>query len=100
MKLSIARVFLVAALLSTPLLLAVEGPDELRLKAEKGDADAQSKLGKMYATGEGVAKDPAAAVKWFRAAAEQGYASGQCGLGVMYATGEGVAKDLEHFLFI
>ena len=48
--------------------------EQLRLAAEQGDASAQFNLGFMYATGEGVPKDDAKAVKWFRLAAEQGHA--------------------------
>ncbi len=35
-------------------------------KAEKGDADAQRRLGDMYESGFGVAKDAVEAVKWYR----------------------------------
>jgi TPR repeat protein len=45
----------------------------------------------MY--GEGVAKDPVEAVKWYRKAAEQGIAEAQNNLGVCFMNGEGVAKD-------
>ena len=45
---------------------------ELTPAAESGDAVAQSKLGVMLAKGEGVARDPAAAVEWFRKSAAQG----------------------------
>lgn len=54
---------------------------------------AQNNLGLCYAKGEGVAKDPVEAVKWFRKAAEQGNSDAQNNLGVCYANGEGVAKD-------
>ena len=47
----------------------------------------------MYANGEGVLKDDAEAVRWYRLAAEQGYAGAQNNLGLMYANGEGVLKD-------
>ena len=66
---------------------------EIKADAEKGDATAQGNLGVMYAKGNGVAKDEAEAVKWFRKAADQGDASAQNHLGEMYANGEGVAKD-------
>ncbi|MEG1788763.1 MAG: tetratricopeptide repeat protein, partial [Kiritimatiellia bacterium] len=46
-----------------------------------------------YANGEGVARDEAEAVKWYRMAAAQGYAAAQYNLGVCYAKGEGVARD-------
>ena len=61
--------------------------------AESGNAKAQSNLGYMYAKGEGVPKDAAEAVKWYRKAADQGYAKAQTNLGYMYANGEGVPKD-------
>ena len=47
----------------------------------------------MYANGEGILKDDAEAVRWYRLAAEQGHASAQFNLGVRYATGRGVLKD-------
>ena len=47
----------------------------------------------MYATDEGVLKDDAEAVRWFRLAADQGDARAQFGLGVSYADGKGVLKD-------
>ena len=45
---------------------------ELVRKAEEGDADAQYSLGLRYHNGEGVTKNDAESVKWFRKAAEQG----------------------------
>jgi TPR repeat protein len=65
----------------------------LRVKAERGDAEAQLSLASCYATGNSVAKDPAKAVKWLRKAAEQGSAKAQCLLGLRYANGEGVKPD-------
>jgi S1-C subfamily serine protease len=50
-------------------------------------------LGVMYDTGDGVPKDDAEAVKWFRLAAEQGHAGAQANLGRMYRFGMGVPKD-------
>jgi len=43
--------------------------------AYQGDASAQSNLGLMYATGQGVPQDYAEAVRWYRRAADQGHAS-------------------------
>ncbi|WP_139139118.1 SPOR domain-containing protein [Sphingobium phenoxybenzoativorans] len=40
--------------------------------AEAGDPDAQYNMGQAYRAGQGVDKDEAAAVEWFRKAAEQG----------------------------
>ena len=61
--------------------------------AELGNAKAQSQLGFMYASGDGIAQDNAEAVKWFRRAAEQGLPEAQSVLGLMYAGGKGVPQD-------
>ena len=66
---------------------------QLRVLAERGDADAQSELGVRYAAGRGVERDYGEAVTWYRRAAEQGHAHGQTSLGAMYGTGRGVSKD-------
>ena len=63
--------------------------------AEQGHADAQYDLGCCYYNGEGVPRDMAKAVEWFRKAAEQGYADAQYNLGVCYYNGEGIGKDLK-----
>ena len=68
-------------------------PPETCELAEQGDARAQYVLGASYFYGEGAAKDPREAVRWFRMAAEQGYAAAQYNLGLAYNFGDGVAKD-------
>lgn len=65
----------------------------LTLLANQGDAEAQNRLGIMYANGQNVKRDSAQAVAWFRKSAAQGNANGQYDLGVMYQTGQGVARD-------
>ena len=50
-------------------------------------------LGVRYNTGEGVPKDDAEAVRWYRLAAGQGHAKAQGALGAMYTLGRGVLKD-------
>ena len=71
------------------------------MAADQGDASAQYNLGIAYANGQGVLKDEAEAVRWFRLAAEQGYADAQFNLGSMYTKGQGVLKDsvLAHMWF-
>ena len=54
---------------------------------------AQYNLGFMYTNGEGVPRDNAEAVRWYRLAAEQGYAKAQLNLGGMYALGRGLPQD-------
>jgi TPR repeat protein len=66
---------------------------EIRAQAERGDADAQYRLGRMCAKGEGVPQDYMLAVEWFRKAAQQGNAKGQNAMGTMYASGTGVPQD-------
>jgi len=49
--------------------------EEIKGKAERGDAHCQWELGRIFFRGSlGVAKDEVAAVKWFRKAAEQNLA--------------------------
>jgi uncharacterized protein len=61
--------------------------------AAEGDAHAQSVLGLLYYSGEGVPQDKAEAVKWFRRAADQGDAQAQYNLGLSYAKGEAGEPD-------
>ena len=42
--------------------------EEVKAKAEAGDAESQLELGRRYDKGEDVAKDQVEAVKWFRKA--------------------------------
>jgi TPR repeat protein len=62
--------------------------------ARAGDAGAQLQLAILYAKGEGVAQDYAAAATWFRAAANQGVPRAQYDMGVLTARGRGVKVDL------
>ena len=78
---------------STPVVAAKMSIEELRSDGGKGNVAAQFDLGRRYAEGDGVARDPVEAVKWFRQAAGQGHAGAQVKLGWAYAAGEGVAKD-------
>jgi hypothetical protein len=61
--------------------------------AEKGDSDAQYKLGLLYLTGNGALQDFSEAAKWLKLAAEQGYALAQYELGLIYRSGYGLAVD-------
>lgn len=61
--------------------------------ARAGDTQAQVDLAVLYAKGDGVGRDYAAAAKWFRAAADKGMARAQYDLGVLYERGRGVPLD-------
>lgn len=67
--------------------------------AHGGDAVAQEILGFMYARGEGVPRDDAAAFHWFTLAAEGGRPEAQFELGRMYRDGVGVTADGKAALF-
>src|SRR6266404_45489 len=61
--------------------------------ADQGNAIAQSNLGIMYATGQGVPQSYPDAVSLFRNAADQGYAAAQYNLGRMYESGQGLPQS-------
>ncbi len=63
------------------------------LAANKGHAEAQYNLGRLYATGEGVHQDQEQALRWIRASASQGYPPAQARFGTRYATGSGITQD-------
>src|SRR5947207_3839685 len=67
--------------------------NQVKAKADKGDAEAQLQLGLFYTEGTGVAPDLRKAFKWHRKAAEQGLARAQYQVGLDYASGEGVKAD-------
>ncbi len=63
--------------------------------AEKENPEAQYKLGVMYASGQGVEKNPGRALELFQASAAQDHPGGQTGVGYLYGVGEAVPKDEE-----
>lgn len=67
--------------------------DRITMMAEAGDAEAQSKLGVLYASGIGIKRDIHEALKWYRKSAEQGDPMGQWNLAFLYVRGDGVAAD-------
>ncbi len=73
---------------------------EWRPLADFGDAEAQNKLGVLYALGEGVPQDYIEAARWYRRAAEQGHAHAQYNLGIMYSRGLGLPQDYAQALVL
>jgi uncharacterized protein len=61
--------------------------------ADKGNAEAQYKIGVMYRQGLGVAQNDQEANRWTRLAANQNHVQAQYNLGVMYGNGQGVQQD-------
>jgi uncharacterized protein len=80
-------------LLLTASLASAIDVDELRSRAEQGDASAQYELAMAYDAGQGVQKDLAQAAHWCSKAAEQGHAAAQNCIGSMYQFGDGVPQD-------
>ena len=62
---------------------------DLKTKA----AETTFQIGRCYETGDGVGKDEAEAVKWYRMAAKQGSAQSMIELGKCYTFGIGVRKN-------
>ncbi len=67
--------------------------DELRVAAEKGDAEAEFTLAGLYYKGEGVQQDYNEAAKWYIKASEQNLWKAQFNLGAMYEDGLGVPQS-------
>lgn len=59
----------------------------------RGNAEAQFRLGMLYANGEGVELDHVKAAQLMLDAAKQGHANAQTTLGWLYANGYGVEQD-------
>lgn len=71
----------------------VQDAKTCRVRAEQGDAKAESELAYMYSHGQGVLQDYDQALYWRRKSADQGYANGEDGLGFMYLYGQAVPQD-------
>ena len=67
--------------------------------AEKGDAEAQEKLGRFYEFGKGTEEDVEQAIKWYEKAADQGNAKAQEALGYCYFYGNGIEEDYDKAFF-
>jgi len=67
--------------------------EELSKQAQKGDGDAQFRLGLIYYYGRGITQDFTEALKWFKKAAEGGNIYAQHNVGYMYEKGEGAPQD-------
>jgi Sel1 repeat len=61
--------------------------------AAKGDVNAMTNLGVLYANGRGIAQDYKQAREWYGKAAAKGQTTAMTNLGVLYENGQGVAQD-------
>ena len=62
--------------------------DELRQRAEAGDANAQYLLALKYYKGSGEVKDPRQGYLWIKVAAEGGCLKAQKALGLLYTSAQ------------
>lgn len=68
---------------------------DLKLLAERGESEAQAKLGIAFEHGQGTQQDFSQAASWYQKAAAQGDAIAQNNLGKLYSTGEGVHRNAQ-----
>ncbi|MFP3677266.1 TonB family protein [Pseudomonas sp. SIMBA_041] len=90
-----ARSFFLALCLLQSASYVCASPDMIKMRqlAEKGDAEAQAKLGSAYYLGDGVPQNYSQALNWSLKAAEKGQPEAENILGVLYREGNGVVKD-------
>ncbi len=72
---------------------AEKTPEQLAAAAEKGEAEAQFQLGRLYFRGEAVPKDYPKAFALIQKAAAQGHAEAEGTMGLFYSGGLSVPKD-------
>lgn len=73
--------------------------DEIKVAAERGNVEAQNRLGLNYDWGAGVPQDSERAIYWFTKAADQNFAEAQYNLGLMYYLGKGAPQDSERAVY-
>jgi hypothetical protein len=74
--------------------------DELKQRAQDGDADAMNTIGSRYWIGEGVKQDYAEAMHWLRLAADNGNDEAMNGIAIMYESGNlGVTRNYEKAMY-
>src|SRR5689334_3593187 len=88
---SMHRPFLCTLLVTVA--LSAQTLSDLQRRAAAGDHDAQTALGTLHETGDGVPQDPARALALYRQAATAGHIGAQINLATMYLEGAGVKKD-------
>ncbi|MCB1494690.1 MAG: SEL1-like repeat protein [Bauldia sp.] len=75
--------------------LPMVGSDRLRAAATEGDPAAAFEIANRFAEGRDVARDLAAAARWYRRAAEANLAVAEYRLGSLYERGQGVDKNID-----
>jgi TPR repeat protein len=70
----------------------------LKAKAEQGDTQAQTQLGKAFAEGQGVPRDYKQAARWYGQAASNGNVEAEAMFGELCQAGQGVHHDITNAL--
>lgn len=91
--LKLMKLFLLATLLSFSVLANAETTEEIKQRAEQGEALGQAKLASLYLLGRGVEVDEKRAAQWMEKAAKQGLVEAQVAMAAMYDIGLGVSGD-------
>ena len=78
---------------SPSIIVTAESLRMVQTMAAQGDPQAQTIIGVLYETGQGVPQDYAQSRQWFEKAAAQGDANAQYFLGTSYSLGLGVPQD-------
>lgn len=86
-----------AGVMTLPFALAQnQSLEEIRQKAEAGDAKAQCDLAQVYLEGKDVAKDSEQGLAWLRKSADQGFFRAEYALAYMYLNGAGSLPKDQH----
>jgi len=94
LRLPCIELIVCCAIAVTPVSAQNQNLDDIRHKAEAGDANAQFHLAQTYIEGKDVAKDPAQGLAWLQKSADQRYVGAEFALGYMYLNGaEKLPKD-------
>lgn len=89
-----AQALLAQVLMERPGVGEAEAYQMARASAEAEAARGQFLVGLCCYRGTGTARDPAAAITWYRKAADQGMADAAAVLGSAYESGDGVGRNL------
>ncbi|MDH6306367.1 TPR repeat protein [Parabacteroides sp. PF5-5] len=75
----------------------IKETQDIKIKAEQGDAKAQYELGKRYYDGIGISHNSDLAFEWYRKSAEQNFADAQSMIGVYYCQKEEYDEAIKWF---
>jgi len=81
------RLFAFCAITVASISAQNQNLDDIRQKAEAGDAKAQCHLAEAYLEGKGIARDPVQGLAWLRKSVDQGFFGAEFALAYMYLNG-------------